>query len=111
MTTTKNTQTLDKSIFKEKKSIKGELLKALEEKTPLNYSSLAKKVGISVHRVRKYCKTHNIDLNDYNLNSINQPVIKDKTAEEKPKRKKKIIMQSKTVKIAITNENKKFKID
>ena len=53
-----------KKIFKEKHTIKGELEKALQNKTPMNASSIAKIVGISVYRVRKYCKTHNIDLNN-----------------------------------------------
>lgn len=53
-----------KKIFKKKKSVKTELLNALEHGIQLNYLSLAKLVGISVHRVKKYCKNHNIDLNN-----------------------------------------------
>lgn len=75
-----------KKIFKEKHTIKGELEKALQNKTPVNASSIAKIVGISVYRVRKYCKTHNIDLNNYTLESIHQKVIK----EVEPTKKKKV---------------------
>lgn len=75
-----------KKIFKEKRTIKGELEKALQNKISVNASSIAKIVGISVYRVRKYCKTHNIDLNNYTFESINQKVIK----EVEPTKKKKV---------------------
>ena len=62
--------TINKKVFKEKKSVKDELLKALDNGTKLNYSMLAKLVGISVHRVKKYCKNHNIDLENYNEETL-----------------------------------------
>ena len=83
-----------KKLFKEKTSIKKELQKALENKTPVNATSLAKLVGISVYRVRKYCKSHNIDLSDYSEETLNQKIIKKKAAEEdiKKKNKKKLAL-------------------
>lgn len=77
-----------KKIFKEKHTIKGELEKALQNKIPVNASSIAKIVGISVYRVRKYCKSHNIDLNNYTLESINQKVIKEVDSTKKKKVRK-----------------------
>lgn len=82
-----------KKIFKEKKSIKSELEKAFINKTPTSYSILAKSVGISLHRVKKYCKNHSIDLNNYNLDILNQPVIKIKDSETKKRKIKKIIIE------------------
>lgn len=75
-------------IFKEKKSVKEELLKALENGVKLNYSSLSKLVGISVHRVKKYCKNHNIDLDNYNAELLTQKK-KKKEFEEANKKSKK----------------------
>lgn len=76
-------------IFKEKKSVKEELLKALENGIKLNHSSLAKLVGISVHRVKKYCKNHNIDLDNYNAELLNQKKRKKDFEENTAKAKKK----------------------
>lgn len=83
-----------KKLFKEKTSIKKELQKALENKMPVNATILAKLVGISVYRVRKYCKSHNIDLSDYSEETLNQKIIKKKSAEEdiKKKNKKKLAL-------------------
>lgn len=78
-----------KKIFKEKRSVKSELLKALDDGVKLNYSSLAKLVGISVHRVKKYCKNHNIDLENYNAEILNQKKIKKEFLENEKKTKKK----------------------
>lgn len=75
-------------IFKEKKSVKEELLKALENGIKLNHSSLAKLVGISVHRVKKYCKNHNIDLDNYNEEILNQKKKKKDFEEHNVKSKK-----------------------
>lgn len=76
---------LNKKVFKEKKSIKGELLKSLETNTPITASQIAKNVGISIYRVKKYCKNHNIDLQDYSVESLE--VKKKATSVETPKRK------------------------
>lgn len=76
-------------IFKEKKTVKEELLKALENGIKLNHSSLAKMVGISVHRVKKYCKNHNIDLENYNAEILNQKKRKKDFEEVATKSKKK----------------------
>lgn len=78
-----------KKLFKEKTSIKQELQKSLDNNTPVSVSILAKLVGISVYRVRKYCKTHNIDLNNYTKESLNLKVIKQKKTEEEIKKKNK----------------------
>lgn len=89
-------------IFKEKKTVKSELLKALEEGIKLNHSSLAKLVGISVHRVKKYCKNHNIDLENYNEEILNQKKIKkDFEENEKKSRKRKVKVEPNNVKISI----------
>lgn len=85
-----------KKIFKKKKSVKTELLNALEHGIQLNYLSLAKLVGISVHRVKKYCKNHNIDLNNYNAEIVNQKKIK-KDFEENQKNAKKRKVQIETI--------------
>lgn len=77
-----------KKIFKEKKSVKTELLKALENGIKLNHSSLAKLVGISVHRVKKYCKNHNIDLDNYNAEILNNKKIQKNFEENEKKTKK-----------------------
>lgn len=78
-----------KKLFKEKTSIKKELQKALEDNTPITATILAKLVGISVYRVRKYCKTHNIDLSNYSQEVLNQKIVKKKAEEEEIKKKKK----------------------
>lgn len=76
-------------IFKEKKTVKEELLKALENGIKLNHSSLAKNVGISVHRVKKYCKNHNIDLDNYNAEIVQEKKRKKEFDEINIKAKKK----------------------
>lgn len=83
-----------KKIFKEKTSIKQELQKSLDNNTPVSVSIIAKLVGISIYRVRKYCKTHNIDLNNYSKETLNQKIIKQKKDEEdiKKKNKKKLAL-------------------
>ena len=78
-----------KKVFKEKRSIKGELLKALENNTPIGATELSRLVGISIYRVRKYCKTHDIDLDNYS-----------KEALEKTKK-------AKTVKAPLSHADKK----
>lgn len=91
-----------KKIFKEKKSVKAELLNALENGIKLNYSSLAKLVGISVHRVKKYCKNHNIDLNNYNAEILNAKKLKkDFEENEKKTKKRKVKVDPIHSKIAI----------
>lgn len=108
----KNNQKLlsAKKVFKEKKTIKGELKNALTNKVSLNASSLAKLVGISVHRVKKYCKNHNIDLSNYDFNSINNKTV---VQPEKKKTTKKIIIgEQKSIKIILEPpKNIKIKID
>lgn len=94
-----------KKVFKEKRSIKGELLKALENNTPIGATQLARLVGISVYRVRKYCKTHQIDLNHYTKEALQAKVktqAKSLSEAEKKRasRAKKIIVD--------TPENKKI---
>lgn len=106
----KQKQTINKSIFKEKKTIKGELLKALEEKTPLNYNSLAKRVGISVHRVKKYCKNHNIDLVNYSANSVEQPIKKTEQKKTNKPKNKMIILEPSNNKINLFSDES-YKID
>lgn len=76
-------------IFKEKKTVKEELSKALDNGIKLNHSSLAKMVGISVHRVKKYCKNHNIDLDNYNTEILNEKKRKKVFEEVSTKSKKK----------------------
>lgn len=76
-------------VFKEKKSIKLELLKALENGIKLNYSSLSKLVGISVYRIKKYCKNHNIDLLNYNKNILYTKKIKKEFEDKNIKAKNK----------------------
>lgn len=76
-----------KRIFKEKTSIKKELEKALETHTPLTPTILSKLVGISIYRVRKYCKTHSINLNDYSRETLAKKKI-SKIKEDSPKNKK-----------------------
>ena len=91
-----------KKIFKEKKSIKTELANALENGIKLNFSLLAKSVGISVHRVKKYCKNHNINLDDYNLETINNKKVKqDFDLAMKKSKKKKVQVEPNTNKIQI----------
>jgi hypothetical protein len=75
---------LSKKVFKEKKSIKGELLKALETNSSITASQIAKNVGISIYRVKKYCKNHNIDLDNYSKEAI---TLKSKPIVETKKRK------------------------
>lgn len=108
----KNNPTLlcAKKVFKEKKTIKGELKNALLNKISLNASSLAKLVGISVHRVKKYCKNHNIDLANYDFKSIENKVVIQ--PEKKKVRKKIILGEQKFVKIILEPpKNIKIKID
>ena len=83
---------ITKKIFKEKTSIKKELQNALDNNTPITASILAKLVGISLYRVKKYCKSHNIDLSNYDVNALNQKQIKTKNdvKEEEKARKRKI---------------------
>lgn len=89
-------------IFKEKKSVKEELLKALEQGIKLNHSSLAKLVGISIHRVKKYCKNHSIDLENYNAEILNLKKIKKDFEEvEKKNKKRKVKVEPNNVKIII----------
>ena len=91
-----------KKIFKEKKSVKTELIKALENGVKLNHSSLAKLVGISVHRVKKYCKNHGIDLENYNAEILNQKKVKkDFDENEKKTKKRKLKVEPVSNKITI----------
>ena len=69
---------------KDKTSIKKELEQALLNKEVITYSSLAKKVGISTYRVKKYCESRHIDLTSYNDEQINnKPVKKELTKNKK----------------------------
>ena len=78
-----------KKVFKEKTSIKQELQKSLDNNTPVSISILAKLVGISIYRVRKYCKTHNIDLNNYTKETLTQKIIKQQQTEQEINKKNK----------------------
>lgn len=89
-----------KKIFKEKKTVKGELEKALENGIKINYSTIAKAVGISIHRVKKYCKNHNIDIDNYNNDTLQQPKIVEKK-DVKQKKKKVILEQNLSTKIDV----------
>lgn len=89
-------------IFKEKKTVKQELLNSLENGVKLNYSSLAKAVGISVHRVKKYCKNHGIDLENYNAEILNAKKVK-KNFEE-------VTLKSKKKKLKVDSLNNKINI-
>ena len=98
--------TINKKVFKEKKSVKDELLKALENGTKLNFSMLAKAVGISVHRVKKYCKNHNIDLENYNAETLKTKKIKkDFDNAMKKQKKKKVQIDVNNTKISIGQPN------
>lgn len=104
-----------KKVFKEKKSIKQELENALLEKKPISYSIIAKNVGISIYRVRKYCKARNIDIENYNVEILKQKPVK-KTQEDKPTKKKKakkIVLEApKSNRINLGTPNEiKFKLD
>ena len=84
-------------IFKEKKTIKGEIEKSVQEGITLNYSSLAKRVGISVYRARKYCESRNID-----LSNLQHPfIVPNKVQDTKPtkSRNKKLKVEVKNIKI------------
>jgi hypothetical protein len=106
-----------KRIFKEKTSIKAELQKALDSNTPMTITILSKLVGISVYRVRKYCKTHNIDLTNYSSETLKTKAAKKNKAIEEDidlkKKKKKIGVGNPTnIKIQLTAPtNIKVKID
>lgn len=105
-----NKQVLSKKVFKEKTTIKKELEKALEENIKINYHLLSKRVGVSVYRVKKYCEKHNINLNEYNLSSLNNTIHNTQKDTEKNinKSKKKIKIQAKDIKIKLnyTESNK-----
>lgn len=89
-------------VFKEKKTVKQELLNSLENGIKLNYSSLAKAVGISVHRVKKYCKNHDINLENYNSEILNAKKVK-KDFEE-------VTLKSKKRKLKVEPLNNKINI-
>lgn len=98
--------TINKKVFKEKKTVKDELIKALENGTKLNFSMLAKAVGISVHRVKKYCKNHNIDLENYNEETLKTKKIKkDFDNAMKKQKKKKVQIDVNNTKISIGQPN------
>lgn len=98
--------TINKKVFKEKKTVKDELLKALENGIKVNYSMIAKSVGISVHRVKKYCKNHNIDLENYNEETLKTKKIKkDFDDAMKKNKKKKVQVDVNNTKISIGQPN------
>ena len=105
--------TINKKVFKEKKTVKDELLKALENGIKVNYSMIAKSVGISVHRVKKYCKNHNIDLDNYNQETLKiKKIKKDFDETMKKQKKKKVQIDVNNSKISIGEPNSiKVKID
>lgn len=98
--------TINKKVFKEKKTVKDELLKALENGIKVNYSMIAKSVGISVHRVKKYCKNHNIDLDNYNQETLKiKKIKKDFDETMKKQKKKKVQVDVNNTKISIGQPN------
>lgn len=97
---------ITKKVFKEKKTVKDELLKALENGIKLNFSMIAKAVGISVHRVKKYCKNHNIDLDNYNQETLKiKKIKKDFDETMKKNKKKKVQVDVNNTKISIGQPN------
>ncbi len=105
--------TINKKVFKEKKTVKDELLKALENGIKVNYSMIAKSVGISVHRVKKYCKNHNIVIDNYNQETLKiKKIKKDFDETMKKQKKKKVQIDVNNSKISIGEPNSiKVKID
>ncbi|SAL76639.1 hypothetical protein AWB71_05286 [Caballeronia peredens] len=93
---------------KEKHTIRGEIEACLAEKRTLNYTHIAKAVGVSRHRVQKYCKNHHIDIEFLNANLHEAPTLPPPTKPAKPetentkRRKKKMNLgQTTNVKISL----------
>lgn len=86
MATTTKPKTLSKKVFREKTSVKAELEKALKNKEKITHGSIARAVGISVHRVRKYCKNHGIDIENYTQKILDNPPPVEKKATKPKKR-------------------------
>jgi hypothetical protein len=51
---------------KEKKTIYGTIQSFTKDGVPMNATTIAKAVGVSRHRVLKYCKSHGIELDKLN---------------------------------------------
>lgn len=103
---------LTKKVFKEKKSIKGELSKSLENHTAITATMLAKSVGISVYRVKKYCKNHNIDLNNFSVSTLNQKQPKKDKEKSKKNIKKINLIEPQNIKVQLnTPTDIKIKLD
>jgi hypothetical protein len=84
MATTTKPKVLSKKVFREKTSVKAELEKALKNKEKITHGSIARAVGISVHRVKQYCKNHGIDIENYTQKILdNPPPVEKKTTKTK----------------------------
>jgi hypothetical protein len=80
------TKPLSKKVFREKTTVKAELEKALKNKEKITHGTIARAVGISVHRVKKYCKNHGIDIENYNQKTLDNPLPVEKKTMKPKKR-------------------------
>lgn len=91
---------------KEKKSIKQEFEKLLLNNEKITYGLLAKAVGISIYRVKKYFKNRGVDLENYNQMPVDKKI--DKKEQKKKLKMKvneqKIKLETKDVKIKLTKK-------
>lgn len=94
---------------KEKRTIQGAIQHLLDQAQPFNANTIARAVGVSRHRVLKYCKTHRIDLDELNQHLASgqpAPTVQalPKAPTEAPKRKRKPVIhldEPKAIKIKL----------